>query len=159
MSTIISTKIIFVHHLLSSFRGIVEATIPALRSAYTEQTTGMCTTPPESPSFLSSALRCYCCYWFSIYVFLSPASFTLSLHANCLEDPLYSFSIVEATILRTDYCRFLLLVCLIVAGISSTRRYPCSVFLNLVVRSCGHIGGYHRFDDTCPLSFPYIVCF
>ena len=159
MSTIISAKIIFVHHLLSRFRGIVEATIPALRFAHTNQTTGTCTAPPESPSLLSSVLRFRCCYWFSIHVFLSPASVILSLHANCLEDPLYAFNIVEATILRTDYCRFLLLVCLIGAGISSTRRYPCSVFLNLAAQSCGHIGGYRRLNDTCPLSFPYIVCF
>ena len=50
---------------------------------------------------------------------------------------MYSFSIVEATILRTVYCRFLVLVCVVGADISSRRRYPWSVFLILATRSCG----------------------
>ena len=125
----------------------------------TQNTRVVCALPPtKSPSLLSSALRCRCCYWFSIHVFLCPTSVTLSLDASCLEVLVYSFSIVEATILRIVYCRFLVLVCVVGADISSRRRYPWSVFLILAARSCGHIGGYRRLDDTCPLSAPCIVC-
>ena len=125
----------------------------------TQNTRVECALPPtKSPSLLSYALRCPCCYWFAIHVFLSPASVTLSLDANCLEVLVYSFSIIEATILRTVYCRFLVLVCVIGTNISSRRRYPWSVFLILAAHSCGHIGGYRRLDDTCLLSAPCIVC-
>ena len=53
---------------------------------------------------------------------MSPASVTLSLDANCLEVLVYSFSIVEAMILQTVYCRFLVLVYVIGADILSRRR-------------------------------------
>ena len=112
---------------------------------------------PESHSLLSSAL-CRCCYWFSMLVLLSFASVTLLVHANHLEVPVYAFSIVEATILGTDYCRLLHLVRVLGAGISSTRQYLCSMFLIMAARSRGHIGGYRRLDDTCPHSFPCIFC-
>ena len=113
---------------------------------------------PESHSLLSSALRCRCYYWFSMLVLLSFGSVTLLVHANRLEVPVYAFSIVEATILGTDYCRLLCLVRVLGAGISLTRRYLCTMFLIMAMRSCGHIGGYHRLDDTCPHSFPCIFC-
>ena len=65
---------------------------------------------PESHSLLSFALRCRCCYWFSMLVLLSFASVTLLVHANCLEVPVFAFSFVEAMILGTDYCRLLRLI-------------------------------------------------
>ena len=46
ISTITSTKISFIHHLLFNFRGILGAMILALRSAYSEQTSGTCSGPP-----------------------------------------------------------------------------------------------------------------
>ena len=43
-------------------------------------------------------------------ILLSFGSVTLLVHANRLEVLVYAFSIVEATIIGTDYCRLLRLV-------------------------------------------------
>ena len=156
--TITYSTITLVHHLRCSLTGIVEATIPAMRSAHRTQEWNV-----HWP--LRSPLHFYLMHLGSTAAIGLPYMYFSRLPVLLFQWTLsaFRFYCIMSVSSRRRYIELFTIdsvvtVCVIGADLLSRRRYQWIVCLVLPARSAGHIGGYRRLDDTFPVSAQCMDC-
>ena len=155
--TITYSTIILVHHLRCSLIGIVEATIPTMRSAHRTQEWNV-HWPPRSP------LHFYLMHLGSIVAGLPYMYFSrLPVLLFQWTFSAFRFYCIMSVSSRRRYIELfttdsVVTVCVIGTDLLSRRRYQWIVCLVLPACSVGHIGGYRCLDNTFPVSAQCMDC-
>ena len=156
--TITYSTIILVHHLCCNLTDIVEAMIPAMRSAHRTQEWNV-HWPPRSP------FHFYLMHLGSTAATGLPYMYFSRLPVLLFQWTLFAFRFycIMSVSSRRRYIELfttdsVVIVCVIGADLLSRRRYQWIVCLVLPARTSRHIGGYRRLDDTFLVSAQCMDC-